>query len=124
VLRGAFDESSGHAAGHAILAMDAAPDAVFAANDMSALGCLFAFHQAGLRVPDDIAVAGFDDIPLARYVHPSLTTIAVTSPNSAASPCARCIAGGRSTAAPIAPHRGARIDPRRTPRARRRRDSS
>jgi LacI family transcriptional regulator len=44
---------------------------------MMALGCLFAFHQAGLRVPADIAVAGFDDIPLARYVHPSLTTIAI-----------------------------------------------
>jgi LacI family transcriptional regulator len=77
VLQGAFDESSGHAAGHALLAMDARPDAVFAANDMMALGCLFAFHQAGLRVPADIAVAGFDDIPLARYVHPSLTTIAI-----------------------------------------------
>ncbi|HKN77651.1 MAG TPA: LacI family DNA-binding transcriptional regulator [Lysobacter sp.] len=77
VLEGAFDESSGNAAGHAILAMAERPDAVFAANDMMALGCLFAFHQAGLRVPDDIAVAGFDDIPLARYVHPSLTTIAV-----------------------------------------------
>jgi len=77
VLEGAFDESSGNAAGHAILAMAQRPDAVFAANDMMALGCLFAFHQAGLRVPDDIAVAGFDDIPLARYVHPSLTTIAV-----------------------------------------------
>jgi LacI family transcriptional regulator len=77
VLQGAFDESSGHAAGREILAMDPRPDAVFAANDMTALGVLFALHQAGFRVPDDIAVAGFDDIPLARYVHPSLTTIAV-----------------------------------------------
>jgi LacI family transcriptional regulator len=77
VLEGAFDESSGHAAGRALLAMERRPDAVFAANDMMALGCLFAFHQAGLRVPEDIAVAGFDDIPLARYVHPSLTTISV-----------------------------------------------
>jgi LacI family transcriptional regulator len=77
VLQGAFDECSGHAAGRELLAMDPRPDAVFAANDMTALGVLFALHQAGLRVPDDIAVAGFDDIPLARYVHPSLTTIAV-----------------------------------------------
>ena len=53
------------------------PDAVFAANDMMALGCLFAFNQAGLRVPEDIALVGFDDIPLARYVHPPLTTMRV-----------------------------------------------
>jgi LacI family transcriptional regulator len=44
---------------------------------MMALGCLFAFNQAGLRVPDDVALAGFDDIPLARYVHPALTTMRV-----------------------------------------------
>ena len=77
VLPGTFDEASGHAAGHDLLSMHERPDAVFAANDMTALGVLFAFHQAGLRVPEDIAVAGFDDIPLARYVHPSLTTISV-----------------------------------------------
>src|SRR6476469_6852606 len=77
VLPGDFDEGSGHQAGRRLLAAAQRPDAVFAANDMMALGCLFAFSEAGLRVPGDIAVAGFDDIPLARYVHPSLTTIAV-----------------------------------------------
>lgn len=77
VLQGDFDEDSGHEAGGAILASSDRPDAVFAANDMMALGCLFAFSQAGLRVPEDIALAGFDDIPLARYVHPSLTTMRV-----------------------------------------------
>jgi len=77
VLRGDFDEASGHRAGHELLAADKRPDAVFAANDMMALGCLFAFNQAGVRVPDDIALAGFDDIPLARYVHPTLTTMRV-----------------------------------------------
>jgi len=77
VVDGTFEESSGHAAGRTILAMSQRPDAVFAANDMMALGCLFAFHHAGLRVPEDIAVAGFDDIPLARYVHPTLTTMAM-----------------------------------------------
>lgn len=76
---GDFGETAGHAAGEAIAAMPAArrPDAVFAANDMMALGCLFAFNQAGIRVPQDIALAGFDDIPLARYVHPPLTTMRV-----------------------------------------------
>ena len=77
VLPGAFDEASGHSAGRALLESTQRPDAVFAANDMMALGCLFAFNQAGLRVPDDIALAGFDDIPLARYVHPALTTMRV-----------------------------------------------
>ena len=77
VLPGAFDEASGHSAGRALLESAQRPDAVFAANDMMALGCLFAFNQAGLRVPDDIAIAGFDDIPLARYVHPALTTMRV-----------------------------------------------
>ncbi len=77
VLPGAFDEASGHAAGQALLAAPQRPDAVFAANDMMALGCLFALVQGGLRLPEDIAVAGFDDIPLARYVHPALTTMRV-----------------------------------------------
>ena len=77
VLAGDFNESSGHHAGRELLATKQRPDAVFAANDMMALGCLFAFNQAGLRVPADIALAGFDDIPLARYVHPALTTMRV-----------------------------------------------
>lgn len=75
---GDFDEASGHRAGRAILEADGRPDAVFAANDMMALGCLYAFAQAGLDVPRDIALAGFDDIPLARFVHPSLTTMRVS----------------------------------------------
>lgn len=77
VVQGEFDEASGHAAGQALLAGGRRPQAVFAANDMMALGCLFAFSQAGVRVPQDIALAGFDDIPLARYVVPSLTTMRV-----------------------------------------------
>lgn len=77
ILPGDFDEASGHRAGRELLAADQRPDAVFAANDMMALGCLFAFNQAGLQVPGDIALAGFDDIPLSRYVHPSLTTMRV-----------------------------------------------
>jgi len=77
VLQGDFGEASGHAAGSAIAASADRPDAIFAANDMMALGCLFAFNQAGIKVPDEIALVGFDDIPLARYVHPPLTTMRV-----------------------------------------------
>ncbi|MCC4589140.1 LacI family DNA-binding transcriptional regulator [Xanthomonas melonis] len=75
---GDFDEASGHRAGLAMLAEGTLPDAVFAANDMAALGCLYAFAQAGIRVPADVALAGFDDIPLARFVHPALTTMRVS----------------------------------------------
>ena len=76
VLQGDFREASGERAGRALLG-GTLPDAVFAANDMMALGCLSAFNAAGLKVPADIAVAGFDDIPLARYVPPGLTTMRV-----------------------------------------------
>ncbi|KAF1711785.1 LacI family DNA-binding transcriptional regulator [Pseudoxanthomonas sacheonensis] len=77
-LPGDFDESSGYEAGKRILAAKQRPDAVFAANDMMALGCLYAFNEAGVKVPADIALAGFDDIPLARFVHPTLTTMRVS----------------------------------------------
>lgn len=53
------------------------PQAVFAANDMTAVGVLAALTAAGLRVPEDIALGGFDDVPIARYVTPALTTIRV-----------------------------------------------
>src|SRR3546814_637018 len=77
ILQGDFDEASGHRAGGELQAAASRPDAVFAANDMMALGCLFALNHAGIQAPRDIAIAGFDDIPLARYVHPSLTTMRV-----------------------------------------------
>src|SRR5207249_4133524 len=49
--------------------------ALFAYNDISAIGSLWAFHEAGLRVPEDISVVGFDDIPGAAYANPGLTTV-------------------------------------------------
>jgi len=78
VVPGDFDEASGMEAGTALLASAQRPDAVFAANDMMALGCLFAFNEAGVQVPDDIALAGFDDVPVARFVHPTLTTMRIS----------------------------------------------
>ncbi len=77
VLEGHFTQEAGWAAGRRIAQMKPRPDAVFAANDMTAIGCLAALGEAGLRVPEDIAVAGFDDIPIAGYVTPTLTTIRV-----------------------------------------------
>jgi LacI family transcriptional regulator len=50
-------------------------DSVFAHNDLSAAGALQAIHEAGLRVPDDVAIVGFDDVSLASYTEPALTTV-------------------------------------------------
>jgi len=74
VLEGDFTEESGYRAGRALAAQAERPEAVFAANDMMAVGCLVALREAGLKVPDDVALAGFDDIPLARFLSPPLTT--------------------------------------------------
>ena len=77
VFEGDFSEESGLSAGRRIALTEPRPDAVFAANDMMAIGCLAALKESGLRVPEDIALGGFDDIPIARYVAPALTTIRV-----------------------------------------------
>lgn len=77
IVVGDFFEESGYAAGLDLLSRKSLPDAVFASNDAMAIGCLSALDDHGVAVPDDIAVAGFDDIPLARYVRPSLSTVGV-----------------------------------------------
>ena len=53
------------------------PEAVFAASDVVALGAIGALREAGLRVPDDVSIVGFDDVPLAAYFDPPLTSIRV-----------------------------------------------
>jgi LacI family repressor for deo operon, udp, cdd, tsx, nupC, and nupG len=70
-----FRVPSGLAAGRALLALPQPPTAIFVANDETAMGVLSAIHAAGLRVPQDISVAGFDDIPFAEAFDPPLTTI-------------------------------------------------
>lgn len=76
-LPGDFSEAAGHAAGRRILNDARRPTAVFGANDCMTIGALSAFREAGLRVPADIALAGFDDIPMAQYVDPALTSVHV-----------------------------------------------
>jgi len=73
-LPGEFTESSGYRAAAEILQLRPLPTAVFAANDYMALGFLSALGQAGLSVPQDVALAGFDDIEISRYLDPPLTT--------------------------------------------------
>jgi LacI family transcriptional regulator len=51
------------------------PTAIFASNDMSAFGAMDAARERGLRIPEDISIIGFDDIPQASFVYPKLTTV-------------------------------------------------
>jgi LacI family transcriptional regulator len=76
-IAGDFTETGGYRAAREIAALSSRPTAVFAANDAMAIGALSAFREVGLRVPEDIAVAGFDDIPMARYMSPPLTSVHV-----------------------------------------------
>ncbi len=71
-----FVEGGGYEAMRELLLLSPRPTAVFAANDLLAMGALVALRETGLQVPDDVAVVGFDDIPAARLVHPPLTTVA------------------------------------------------
>jgi LacI family repressor for deo operon, udp, cdd, tsx, nupC, and nupG len=70
------DYSFGMEAAGALLALETPPDALFAVADTLAIGAIKAFRRAGRRVPDDIAVVGFDNLPLSQVFEPALTTIA------------------------------------------------
>ena len=59
----------------ALLTLPTPPTAVFACNDLMAIGALEAAEQVGRRIPEDVAVIGFDDIPAASWVRPRLTTV-------------------------------------------------
>ncbi|WP_328396067.1 LacI family transcriptional regulator [Streptomyces sp. NBC_00390] len=75
IADGDFTEISGRLAIERHLARGTVFDSVFAHNDLSAAGALRALRDAGRTVPDDIAVVGFDDIPMARHTEPPLTTV-------------------------------------------------
>jgi LacI family transcriptional regulator len=76
-LGGNFTEASGYEAARRFVALEPRPEALFASNDSMAIGALSALREAGLRVPEDVAVGGFDDIPMARYTNPPLTSVRV-----------------------------------------------
>lgn len=71
-----FFRQDGAAAMASLLALPSPPDAVFCFNDLMAIGALRVLHDHGVRVPDDIAVVGFDDIEEGLYTYPRLTTVA------------------------------------------------
>lgn len=70
------DEASGFAVADRLLADGVPADAVVCGNDLLALPIMQRFAEAGVRVPDDVAVTGWDDLHAARYVRPGLTTVA------------------------------------------------
>lgn len=76
---GDFSEASGRAAATVLLSRPARPDAVACANDQMAIGVMREFQRAGVRVPEDVAVTGFDDIFPGRIVDPPLTTVSQPS---------------------------------------------
>ena len=73
IVEGDYTEPSGSMGAQRLL--PASPTAIFAASDMMAVGALKALREAGLRVPDDIALVGFDDLRIAAAVEPALTTV-------------------------------------------------
>jgi DNA-binding LacI/PurR family transcriptional regulator len=77
IERGTFLEESGVSVAEKMVREGIDVDAVFAANDMMAIGVLMGLRRAGVAVPDRVAVAGFDDIPLARLISPTLTTLRI-----------------------------------------------
>jgi LacI family transcriptional regulator len=76
-LPGNFTEASGYEAARRFLALERRPEALFASNDSMAIGALSALREGGLRVPEDVAIGGFDDIPMAQYTTPPLTSVRV-----------------------------------------------
>lgn len=75
IREGRFTEAGGSKAGAELLAQEQLPSAVFCANDDSALGLIRAAWEAGLRVPEDLSIVGFDNSPVSAAVAPSITTV-------------------------------------------------
>jgi DNA-binding LacI/PurR family transcriptional regulator len=95
----AYTRVDGAQAMRRLLALDRPPDAVFCFNDLLALGAMKVLHLAGYRVPDDVAVVGFDNVEEALFAHPSLTTIAPDERAIARSAVSLLIARIRGTGA-------------------------
>jgi LacI family transcriptional regulator len=75
VVQGDWSQRSGFEAATRLLAVKQPPSAIFAANDFMAFGVMDAIKEHGLRIPDDISVIGFDDVPMSSQVYPALTTV-------------------------------------------------
>ncbi|NPV67691.1 MAG: LacI family DNA-binding transcriptional regulator [Anaerolineae bacterium] len=77
VRTGKWNEQSGYELAHELMALPQPPDAIFCASDSLAAGALDALHELGLRIPQDVAVVGFDNRYFSGYQRPPLTTVAL-----------------------------------------------
>lgn len=77
IVEGLYTPESGYEAMHQLLSLKPLPSAVFVASDVVAFGAMRAILEQGLRIPQDIAIVGFDDVPLAKFANPPLTTVRV-----------------------------------------------
>jgi LacI family transcriptional regulator len=77
-IEGDLTKESGYAAGKKILKMTPLPTAIFASNDSMAFGAISALKEEGVTIPNDMAIAGFDDIPIARFMQPKLSTVKIS----------------------------------------------
>ncbi len=75
IREGNYDPESGYEAMHDLLQTQPHLTAIFGMNDMMAIGAMRAIHEAGLRIPDDVAVVGYDDMRFAAFTNPTLTTV-------------------------------------------------
>ncbi len=103
VVAGDFYLDSGYAAMKRLLARDPRPTAVFAAGDEMAVGAMQALHEAGLRVPGDVALVGFDDIEVAALIPPGLTTVTQDKTGFGTAAAEAVMAMLQGTAAPPSP---------------------
>jgi DNA-binding LacI/PurR family transcriptional regulator len=79
IRQGDWGVESGYQAARELVALEDRPTAIFAANDIMALGAMYAIQEAGLRIPADIAIVGYDDRDFAAWIRPALTTIRMPS---------------------------------------------
>jgi LacI family transcriptional regulator len=75
VREGNWQPLSGYEGARELMTLKRPPTAIFCANDLMAVGCYEALHELGLRIPDDVAVMGYDDREIAQHLHPPLTTV-------------------------------------------------
>jgi len=87
VVEGDFREPTGQAAMQHLLELPQPPTAVFCANDLTAIGAMSALRQRGLRLPEDLSLVGFNDLPWTEHLQPPLTTVHVPLPEMGALAC-------------------------------------
>ena len=75
VREGNWQPLSGYEATLALMALPSPPTAIFCANDLMAVGCYEALRELGLRIPEDVAVMGYDDREIAQHLHPPLSSV-------------------------------------------------